>query len=105
MYTYFIIVVNILLAVTTSWGKIACSVLVMLLNTLVYIISVVTLTVAVLKNCTSASSSINSVLRQLDTFGEAHMPLSKHLLVVCKSVYLENDVKPTYIQISVYSFS
>ena len=83
--TYFIIVVNMLLAVTTSCGKIACSVLVMLLNTLVYIISVVTLTVVL---ATSASSSINSVLRQFDTSGEFHIPLSKHLLVARKSVCL-----------------
>ena len=83
MYIYFIIVVNTSLAVATSSGKIACSVLVMLLNTLVYIISVVTLA----DIFTSASSSINSVLRQFDTSGEPHTPLSKHLLVACKSVY------------------
>ena len=72
-----------LLAVTTSCGKIACSVVVMSLNTLVYIISIVALAVVIF--CASASSSINSALRQFDTSDELHMPLSKHLLVACKS--------------------
>ena len=50
--------VNMLLAVTTSCGNIACSVLVMSLNSLVNIISVVIFIVVEIILCTSASSFI-----------------------------------------------
>ena len=103
--TYSIIMVNMLLAVTTSCGKIAsCCTLVMLLSSLVNVISVVMLTAVEVIFCTSVSRSVYSALWQFDTSGEFHTPPSKHSLVAITSVMIHKLIMYSHITMHWYKY-